>query len=555
MNRRDGYSQPSNMPAQKNFSVVPQAQIQRSVFNRSHARKQTFNSDQLVPILVDEVLPGDSFDLRANLFARLSSSMEFPIMDNLHLDTFFFFVPNRIIWDNWEKFMGAQDNPSDSTDFTVPTLSYDEAFSTGEITDFMGVPPNMYSAGNTFLSALPFRAYNLIWNEWFRDENLQDSVEVPKDNGPDAFDTYYGVLKRGKRHDYFTSCLPWPQKGDPVSIGLTGNAPVIGDGTGIGWDVGPTGGGNQYATMWRDGGGNELKTSAGSYGDPIGDTAVGSSHIRSGVVIGLTDDPDNSGVVADLSDVTAILVNDLRLAVATQQLLERDARGGTRYVELIKSHFGITVPDFRLQRPEYLGGGSHMVNVNPVTQTSTTVEGDATRTPAGNQTSFATMSNISGFSKSFNEHGFIIGLANVRADITYQQGLNRMFSRQTRYDFYFPAFAHLGEQAVLNKEINWQDDSTDENVFGYQERWAEYRYKPSEIAGQFRSSATETLDSWHLSEVQPAPLLGDDWIESNTPLDRVLATTNAPEILLDAWFEYKCARPMPLYSVPGLQRL
>lgn len=516
-----------NIPSQMKheFSRVPKADIQRSTFNRSHDLKTTFDAGYLVPIFIDEALPGDTFTLNTQAFGRLATPIN-PIMDNIHIETFFFAVPHRLVWNNWEKFCGEQEDPGDSTDYLIPTVTTTAA--NGSLFDYFGIPTGV----NLTFNNLAGRAYNLIYNEWFRDENLQDSVTVDKGDGPDT-DTNYILLKRGKRHDYFTSCLPWPQKGDAVQLPLGTNAPVFGDPS-----VAP-----------------RFQTSAGP--NPILlFTAAGNASINSNQVASVTESlkwegaPTSQGLYADLSAATAATINELREAFQIQRLYERDARGGTRYTEIIQSHFGVTSPDARLQRPEYLGGGRDRINVHPIAQTSAT----DTTSPQGNLSAFGTTGfGGHGFSKSFTEHCVIIGLINVYADLTYQQGLNRMFSRQDRWDYYWPALAHLGEQAVLNKEIYAQGTAADNEVFGYQERFAEYRYKPSMITGQFRSNYAQSLDVWHLAQDFGAlPALNASFIEENPPMDRVLAVPSEPDIILDAYFNLKCARPMPTYSVPGL---
>ncbi len=522
------------------FSMIPRADIPRSTFRIETAHKTTFDAGQLIPIYVDEVLPGDTFSLNMTAFCRMATPL-FPVMDNLHMDTFFFFVPNRLVWENWQKFMGERyPDPDSSIDYVLPQI---QSLPGGQpalsIYDYFGIPPQgqIDPAQTVSFNALPFRAYNLIWNEWFRDQNLQKSVPVSYDDGPDD-QADYTLLRRGKRHDYFTSALPWPQKGDSVTLPLGISAPVV-----------PTDDKPLYSTIPKSQGPSP------SQQQPLKGTNT--------VTINGSNFPPGddhyfavSGLMADLSEATAATINQIRQSFQVQRLLERDARGGTRYTEIIRSHFSVISPDARLQRPEYLGGGSARVNINPVAQTSASAA-------SGTDTPLATLSGIGtavssrhGFTQSFTEHGYVIGLVSVRADLTYQQGLRKLWSRRTRYDFYFPVFAHLGEQAILNKEIFLTGTPEDDDVFGYQERWAEYRYHPSMISGLFRSTTANTIDPWHFAQrFTTRPTLSPQFIEEHPPVDRALAVGSAAagqQFIFDSIFSIKATRPMPLYSVPGL---
>lgn len=525
-----------NRHSQHNFAQVPDVKMARSQFDRSFALKDTFNFDYLIPIFVDEILPGDTANVHANIFARLATQ-KVPIMDNLFIDYFFFFVPNRLLWSNWEKFNGAQTNPGDSTSFVLPSL---DAFPAGgpevdTIYDKFGLPTDVTGAwtlGNT----LPLRAYNLIWKEWFRDENLQNSPVINIDDGPDQI-ADYTLLKRGKRHDYFTSATTAPQKGTAVALPLGTRAPIIGIGKSD----------NQ---VFSDGPVTVYETDTGSRQFTIA-AAIDLTNVNRRWYVEGTANPGLPMLYADLSTATAATINQLRQAMQVQGLLELDMRGGTRYVEILQAHFNVTSPDFRLQRPEYLGGGQTRINSHPVTQTSPTAGANPQAQLAAFATATSQGSSI-GFTKSFVEHGYVIGLACARADLTYQQGLNRMWSRSTRYDFFWPKLQELGEQSVLNKEIFLAGaGGSDTSVFGYQERYAEYRYKPSEIHGQFRSTYATPLDQWHMAEeFGSLPALNATFIVQNTPIDRALAITGSAQILFDAFFQYKHARPMMMYSVP-----
>jgi hypothetical protein len=526
---------PGVMSPQEQFSKVSSPKISRSTFDRSHGIKTTIDSGILYPIFFDEAIPGDTMNLRTTIFGRMGTLLK-PIMDNVYIDLHFFSCPRRLLWDNWEKFNGAQDNPADSVNFTEPklTATASTGYSELSIFDYFGLPTKIpdYEHNSHFL-----RFYNLTYNQWYRDENLQDSVTFITDDGTDT-PSDYALLPRGKRKDYFTSCLPWAQKADPVSIPFAGDAPVKGIGKyNQTFSAGPQ-------TVYESG-----ESSSSSYANYSGvnwGTGTGNGTYM------VEEDPDNAGfpgIYADMTQVSLLTINAWREAFTLQELYERDARGGTRYNELILSHFGVISPDFRLQRVEYLGGGSIDLRTMAIAQTSesgTTNQGDLAAT------AFMQGNNL-GFIKSFTEHELVMGLVSIRADLNYQQGLNRMWSRTTRFDHYWPSFAHLGEQEVLNKEIYTQGTTADDDVFGYQERYAEMRYKPSLVTGLFRSNATASLDLYHLAQDFSAlPGLNSSFIEETPPISRVVATPSEPEFILDAYFNFIHARPMPTYSTPGI---
>lgn len=526
------------------FSDAPAMYMRRTKFDRSHVYKTTFDAGKLIPVFVDEVLPGDTTRMSVNYFARLATPIK-PIMDNIYLDWFFFFVPNRLVWDHWQNFCFEQEDPGDSIGYVIPTTSAGDtsntSMSVGTLWDYFGLPIGLSNGSGINVSALPFRAVYLIWNEWFRDENLQKPVKIQKGDANEVLDSSrasdqpswvsdltvsgYVCPPRGKRHDYFTSALPWTQKGPGVDISLTGNAPVMAT---TNTQPAPHVPGIYVA---RDGA-SDTQFAAMTWDTKPSNVASGS-------------------VYADLSDVSAITINGLRTAFQMQKFYERLARGGSRYTEVLRSFFGVVSPDARLQRPEFLGSFTKMVMVNPIAQTSAT---DNT-SPQGNLSAYGvTASNFHGFTKSFVEHGYIIGFVCARADLTYQQGINKMWLRSTVYDFYWPTFAHLGEQAIELREIYAQGTEADTTVFGYQERYAEYRYKPSQITGKFRSAVTGgNLDVWHLSQFfKNAPTLNEEFIMENPPIKRIIAVPSEPEFLLDIGFRYTTVRPMPMFGTPGL---
>lgn len=536
-----------------NFSNAPQVYQKRSRFDRSFVRKMTFDEGKLVPFFVDEVLPGDTISLTVRDFCRLATPVA-PFMDNLYLDKFFFFVPNRLVWEHWQNFCFEQEDPDDSTDYVVPTCQLAGGAvgenGIGTVWDYFALPTGLTNALN--VNALPFRMYYLIWNEWFRDENLQKSVKIDKSDTNAVFKadrisdqpswifssgtTYvngFALAPRGKRFDYFTSALPFQQKGPGVELSLSGNAFVY-DAQGVSID------GLSNPKEVSVAGRLMTRELDGNWPHEVYEYNTTNQ--------GLFD--SNRFTYADLSSVTGVTISSLRIAFQMQKFYERLARGGSRYTEVLTSFFGVVSPDSRLQRPEYLGGSSKMMNINPVAQTSST--GDVT--PQGNLAAYGvSASKYHAFTKSFVEHGYIIGLLEVRADLTYQQGINKMWLRSTVYDWYWPTFAHLSEQAILNAEIYAQGTDEDKGVFGYQERYAEYRYHPSEICGHFRSTYTKPLDVWHLSQkFDSLPTLSDQFLQDKPPVERVVATKNYPHFLIDIGFKYHTTRAMPMYGIPGL---
>lgn len=556
--------------AESRFAINPtRIDMSRSTFDRPFSHKTTFNVGDIIPFYVDEVLPGDTHKIRTSKVVRMQTLLT-PVMDNIYLDTYYFFVPDRIVWSHWKQFMGENTESAwvPSTEYEVPQITAPEGgWSEGTIADYMGVPTKV--AGLS-VNALPFRAYAIIINEWFRDENLCDPLNIPLDDatvqgvntGTFVTDVAKGGLpyKAAKYHDYFTSALPAPQKGPDVTIPVSqgGTYPVYGDGNALMI----TAGGSTRAWTSKVGGVfNDNITLSGSSGNKkpgaFGEDnlqAFNNDYIGVGTM-GQLGRGTSSGLIAvDDGGVSMATINQLRLAFQIQKLYERDARGGTRYIEILKSHFGVTSPDARLQRPEYLGGNRIPITINQVVQNSGTMSGE---TPQGTTTAYSLTTDVhQEFTKSFVEHGFIIGVMVARYDHTYQQGLERFWSRRDRFDFYWPVFANIGEQAILNKEIYATGKDSDSEVFGYQEAWADYRYKPSRVSGEMRSNAKTPLDSWHLADdYDVLPTLSDSWIrEESNNVNRVLAVTSevSNQLFCDLYVQNRTTRPMPVYSIPGL---
>ncbi|UPW41654.1 major capsid protein [Peromfec virus RodF8_29] len=544
-----------NRNVEFHFAQLPRADIHRSTFDRSHSIKTSFNVGDVIPFYVDEVLPGDTFDIKTSKVVRMPSLIT-PIMDNLYLDTYYFFVPNRLVWEHWRELCGENRESAwaPTVEYEVPQVTAPAGgWNIGTIADYMGIPTGV---PNLSVNAMPFRAYSLIMNEWFRDENLTDPLLIPTDDttvegvntGNYITDCVKGGLpfKAAKYHDYFTSCLPAPQKGPDVTIPIaTSYMPVVPTSDKVPSDL-------LSSPMSVSFVGTKPDSGFFSVGFDASSGSVFSSNSQYNMS---SNNPvfDNLWAVSDGSYATAATINQLRMAFQVQKMYERDARGGTRYIEILKSHFGVTSPDARLQRPEYLGGNRIPVNINQVLQQSGTTDTSPQGTPTGQSLTSDTHSDVH---KSFVEHGFVLGLLVCRYDHTYQQGLERFWSRRERFDYYWPVFANIGEQAVLNKEIYAQGTDKDDEVFGYQEAWADYRYRPNRVTGEMRSSSPQSLDVWHLADdYDTLPSLSDSWIrEDGKTVDRIIAVTSAitHQLFADIYIQCRSTRPMPVYSVPGL---
>ncbi len=522
----------------------PQINIGRSQFNRSCGLKTTFDASYLYPIFLDDVLPGDTFTVSMTGFARIWSPLISPVMDNIELEFFWFYCPNRILWDNFVFMMGEHDAAgAQDTAYTIPvmdtglTVDQDNVKTVHGLAGHLGLPHGLTTASNDDISALPFRMYAQIYNEWFADQNLTGRLFTKTtDNGADSPGAYL-IARGNKRHDYFTSALPYLQKGTAQAAALAGTASVVTPAA-AGTDV------SVYSTTST----SDHKLDAGA------------THVDMSATVGTE---ATMALYADLSNpwsggaAATVDINALRLSVAIQRLLEKDARGGTRYVEQVKSRFGVSVPDYRVQRPEYLGGGRTWINITPVANTSGV---DAAAGPGTVDIHQGSLAGVGtgvvkglGFQKSFTEHGYVMGLMRARGDITYFQGVDRHWKRSTRYDFYEPELANLGEQSILNSELWISNDANDDAVFGYQERWSEYRMKHSKIQGNFNPDVSGALDEWHLAEdFSTLPQLNTAFVNDMTPMSRVTAVTTEPDFLLDVWFDYRCARPIPVKSIPSL---
>lgn len=535
----NGYNLPARkLASQQDSAMVQRPDVPRSKFSGSFTRKTTFNAGLLIPFLLEEVLPGDHLKYNVTAYVRMATPV-FPLMDNQRIDTHFFFVPNRLVWSNWRRFMGEQAQPNQSIDVQFPNV-YPADFpdmDVGTMWDYFGLPIRAQVVTGPFVSALPFRAYNLVYNEWFRDENLINSAIVNLGDGLEPYSqAVYPIRRRAKSQDYFTSALPWPQKFQAPTIPILGSAPITG--------IGTFGGAAGFAGAFYETDKGALQNYAAYNDGSVGAPIYANVEFFGGGV--------RPKIYADMSAVTGVGINQLRQAFLTQQLLERDARGGTRYTEIVRSHFGVLSPDARLQRPEYIGGGTSNLNVTPVAQTAPSEDG-----VVGSLGAAGTAVGQHRASYASTEHGYIIGLMSVRSELSYNQGIPRHFSRITRYDFYWPSLAGLGEQEILRKEIYATGDAANDNVvFGYQERWHEYRTRYSEVTGRFRTQAPGTLAAWHLAQnFSSAPVLGQSFIQDNPPMPRVLAAgaTAAEyhqEYLADLLIQREAVRPIPMFGTP-----
>lgn len=556
-----------NRNAESRFAINPtHLDISRSRFDRTSTVKTSFNVGDLVPFYIDEVLPGDTFDVSTAKVVRMQP-MVAPPMDDLFLDTYYFFVPNRLVWEHWTNLMGENDTTSwyPNVDYSVPQVisPHNGGWNIGTIADYFGIPTGV---PDLYVNALPFRCYSKIVNDWFRDENLVDpavlttgDATVQGSNGSGLSDYEKGgkPFVAAKYHDYFTSCLPSPQKGEPVTVPVANVSVPIDIPVTTSADILQPLSINQPGMVLQNG---PMLLNSKAYLSVAGSSISVKQDVDVDPTRSISDTdeplmPVNLRAIGNaVGSGFATSINELRMAFQMQKLLERDARGGTRYIEMIKSHFGVTSPDARLQRSEYLGGNRIRINVNQIVQQSATTTGS---TPQGNPVGLSvTHDNADSFTRSFTEHGFVIGVMVARYPHTYQQGLERFWSRKTRFDYYFPVFANIGEMAVLNKELYATGTDSDNKAFGYQEAWADYRYKPSRVTGEMRSSATKSLDVWHFADYyEKLPTLSPDWIkEDKKNVDRVLAVSSAVsnQLWADIVINNRTSRPMPLYSVPGL---
>jgi hypothetical protein len=554
-----------NRNNEKKFSQIPKMNTSRSKFIRKQDVKFTMDAGKLIPFYVDEVLPGDTFSVDTAGICRMATPI-YPVMDNCYMDVYYFFTPMRILWEHTKEFFGENNSEAwtQKTEYEIPKIAIVNENETlkedcpmeESLYDYMGIPTKIYKKNTKVgkalkVNALPFRAYVKIWQEWFRDQNVDNpAVNTMKDNGGSggigaykpnevkieealkyAYTGQY-TLPVNKFHDYFTSTLPSPQKGEATLIPMSGNAPVT-----------------LYDSSDLE---NKIKTDS-SWSN--GTYLYKESDNKSSLTVNKGNTAEMLGVMGvELSGVQAATINNLRQAFAIQQFMEADARGGTRYREIISNHFGVTIDDKTVQIPEYLGGQRYMINVSQVVQTSST----DTTSPQGNAAAISvTPFTENSFTKSFQEHGYVIGVCCIRNDNSYQQGIERMWSRSEKYDFYWPEFAHLGEQAVLNKEIFVQSTEDDEKAFGYQEAYAEYRYKPNRVAGKFRSNAEQPLDAWHYADYYTKlPTLSQEWLASDKAnISRTLAVQNQPQFIVDMLITNESVRPMPVYGTPGLTKL